>query len=199
MLWNGCRNLHRNRFRPIRNASKSSHVLKRAGKRNAITFRLIHSAVSRTDAATALVGQSIGAGRKPMAKRFAWITTLMGMGIMGFLAILMWIFAPEMMGIMSPDTAVIDLGARVLRIEAWAELGYAASLVIYGAFVGAADTKIPSFMNFGSMWLVRIIPAIFITRIYGLPGFWMCMAVELCFRGAIFIIRLASGAWLKGK
>ena len=155
--------------------------------------------VGIADAATALVGQSIGAGRKPMAKRFAWITTLMGMGIMGFLAILMWIFAPEMMGIMSPDTAVIDLGARVLRIEAWAELGYAASLVIYGAFVGAADTKIPSFMNFGSMWLVRIIPAIFITRIYGLPGFWMCMAVELCFRGAIFIIRLASGAWLKSK
>ena len=155
--------------------------------------------VGIADAATALVGQSIGAGRKPMAKRFAWITTLMGMGIMGVLAILMWIFAPQMMGIMSPDAAVIDLGARVLRIEAWAELGYAASLVIYGAFVGAADTKIPSFMNFGSMWFVRIIPAIFITRIYGLPGFWMCMAVELCFRGAIFIIRLASGAWLKGK
>ena len=155
--------------------------------------------VGIADASTALVGQSLGAGRKPMAKRFAWITTLMGMGIMGFLAILMWIFAPQMMGIMSPDAAVIDLGALVLRIEAWAELGYAASLVIYGAFVGAADTKIPSFMNFGSMWLVRIIPAIFVTRIYGLPGFWMCMAVELCFRGAIFLVRLASGAWLKGK
>jgi putative MATE family efflux protein len=149
------------------------------------------------DAATTLVGQSIGARRKELAKRFAWITTFLGMGTMGLLAILMFIFAPQMMGLLSPDTAVIDLGARVLRIEAFAELGYAAAMVAYGACVGAGDTKWPSFMNLGSMWIVRIIPAIFMTRIYGLVGFWICMAVELTFRGSIFLIRLYRGKWLK--
>ena len=148
------------------------------------------------DASTTLVGQSIGAGRKPLAKRFAWITTFLGMGIMGLLAILMYIFAPHMIGIMSPDPDVIALGGRVLRIEAFAEIGYAASIVAYGACVGAGDTKWPSFMNLGSMWFVRIIPAIFMTRAYGLVGFWVCMAVELSFRGIIFIIRLARGRWL---
>jgi putative MATE family efflux protein len=148
------------------------------------------------DASTTLVGQSIGAGRKPLAKRFAWITTFLGMGIMGLLAILMYIFAPHMIGIMSPDPDVIALGGRVLRIEAFAEIGYAASIVAYGACVGAGDTKWPSFMNLGSMWFVRIIPAIFMTRAYGLVGFWICMAVELSFRGLIFIIRLARGRWL---
>ena len=68
------------------------------------------------DASTSLVGQSIGAGRKELAKRFAWITTALGMGIMGFLAILMYIFAPQMMGLLSPDAEVISLGTRVLRI-----------------------------------------------------------------------------------
>ena len=148
------------------------------------------------DASTTLVGQSIGAGRKPLAKRFAWITTLLGMGIMGLLAILMYIFAPQMIGIMSPDADVISLGSRVLRIEAFAEIGYAASIVAYGAFVGAGDTKWPSFMNLGSMWIVRIIPAIFLTRRYGLVGFWICMAVELSFRGLIFLIRLMRGKWM---
>ena len=148
------------------------------------------------DASTTLVGQSIGAGRRPLAKRFAWITTLLGMGIMGLLAILMYIFAPQMIGIMSPDADVISLGGRVLRIEAFAEIGYAASIVAYGAFVGAGDTKWPSLMNLGSMWIVRIIPAIFITRRYGLVGFWICMAVELSFRGLIFLIRLVRGKWL---
>lgn len=148
------------------------------------------------DASTTLVGQSIGAGRRPLAKRFAWITTFLGMGIMGLLAILMYIFAPQMIGIMSPDADVIALGGRVLRIEAFAEIGYAASIVAYGACVGAGDTKWPSFMNLGSMWFVRIIPAIFMTRAYGLVGFWICMAVELTFRGLIFIIRLARGRWL---
>lgn len=149
------------------------------------------------DAATSLVGQSIGAGRKELATRFAWITAFLGMGIMGFLAILMYIFAPEMMGLLSPDREVIDLGARVLRIEAFAEVGYAAAMVIYGSCVGAGDTKWPSVMNFGSMWIVRILPAIFITPVYGLVGFWVCMAVELSFRGLLFLIRLYRGTWLK--
>ncbi len=132
-----------------------------------------------------------------LATRFAWITAFMGMAVMGFLAVLMYFFAPEMMGVMSPDVPVIELGARVLRIEAFAEVGYAASLVIYGAFVGAGDTRWPSVMNFGSMWVVRILPAIFITRMYGLVGFWVCMAVELTFRGMLFLIRLYRGSWLK--
>ena len=149
------------------------------------------------DAATALVGQSVGAGRKELAKRFAWITTGMAMGIMSFLAILMYAFAPQLMGMLTPDGEVIALGARVLRIEAFAETGYAASIVAYGACVGAGDTKWPSIMNFGSMWLVRIVPAIFLTRVYGLVGFWIMMAVELNFRGLIFLVRLARGRWLK--
>ena len=149
------------------------------------------------DAATALVGQSVGAGRKELAKRFGWITTLLGMGIMGLLAFLMFVFAPQLMGMLTPDAEVIGLGARCLRIEAFAELGYAASIVIYGAFVGAGDTKWPSIMNFTSMWLVRIIPAIFLVKVYGLVGFWIAMAGELTFRGVIFMVRLARGRWLK--
>lgn len=148
------------------------------------------------DASTTLVGQSIGAGRKPLARHFAWITVLMGMAIMGILAVLMYIFAPQMIGIMTPDTDVIALGGRVLRIEAFAEVGYAASIVAYGAFVGAGDTRWASYMNLGSMWIVRIIPAIFLTRKLGLVGFWICMALELTFRGLIFIVRLCRGKWL---
>jgi putative MATE family efflux protein len=149
------------------------------------------------DAATALVGQSVGAGRKELAKRFAWITTSLGMGIMGLLAILMYAIAPQLMQMLSPDTEVISLGARVLRIEAFAELGYAASIVAYGVCVGAGDTKWPSVMNFTSMWIVRILPAIFLVKVYGLVGFWIAMAVELTFRGTIFLVRIARGKWLK--
>jgi len=149
------------------------------------------------DAATTLVGQSVGAGRKPLAQRLAWITTGLGMAIMGLLAILMYAFAPVMMGWLTPDAEVLTTGARMLRIEAFAEVGYAASIVAYGAFVGAGDTRWPSLMNLGSMWVVRIVPALFLTRLYGLAGFWICMAVELNFRGLIFLVRLWRGSWLK--
>ena len=148
------------------------------------------------DAATALVGQSVGAGRKELAQRFGWITTGLAMAIMSFLAVLMYLFAPQIMALLTPDSEVISLGVRVLRIEAFAEMGYAASIVAYGAFVGAGDTKWPSVMNFTSMWIVRILPAIFLVKVYGLVGFWIAMAVELTFRGTIFLVRLARGKWL---
>jgi Na+-driven multidrug efflux pump len=54
-------------------------------------------------------------------------------------------------------------------------------------------------MNFTSMWLVRIIPAIFLVKVYGLVGFWIAMAVELTFRGTTFLIRLARGKWLDNR
>ena len=149
------------------------------------------------DAATALVGQSVGAGRKELALRFSKITILTAMAIMGALAVLMYLFAPELMGLLTPDREVIGLGARVLRIEAFAELGYAASIVAYGACVGAGDTKWPSVMNFTSMWLVRIVPAVFLVKVYGLVGFWIAMAVELTFRGTIFLVRIVRGKWLE--
>jgi Na+-driven multidrug efflux pump len=28
-------------------------------------------------------------------------------------------------------------------------------------------------------------------------GFWVCMAIELTFRGSIFLVRLIRGTWLK--
>ena len=148
------------------------------------------------DAATTLVGQSIGAGRKGVAKRFAWITTFGAMLIMTALSVLMFAFAPQMMALLSPDPEVIALGAKVLRIEAFAETMYACSIAANGACIGAGDTLVPSIMNFSSMWIVRIIPAAILTPRLGLTGFWIAMCIELNFRGFIFLIRLYRGRWL---
>ena len=148
------------------------------------------------DAATTLVGQSLGARRKELAKRFAWIASGSGMVIMTFLGALMYLFAPEMMALVSPDADVIDLGAKMLRIEAFAETMYAASIVAYGACVGAGDTLVPSVLNFVSMWLIRIVPAAFLTRRFGLQGYWIAMCIELNFRGIAFLIRLSGKSWL---
>lgn len=148
------------------------------------------------DATTTLVGQSIGAGRQKLTRQFAWTSTWLGIGVMTALGGLMYGIAPWMMEIMTPDHEIIHLGVVALRTEAWAEPMYAASIVAYGAFVGAGDTLIPSFMNLGSMWGVRVVLAALLAPVLGLHGVWIAMAIELTFRGAIFLIRLKSGAWM---
>lgn len=149
------------------------------------------------DAATTLVGQSYGAGRKELARQFGFLTVGLGMVLMSVMGVVLYIFAPEVMALMSPVEEICSLGAGALRIEAWAEPMFAAAIVSYGVMVGVGDTLLPSVMNFGSIWAVRIPIAAILAPTMGLNGVWLAMCVELCFRGAIFLWRLISGAWLK--
>jgi putative MATE family efflux protein len=151
---------------------------------------------SLADAATTLVGQSIGAKRRKLTRSFAYITVVMGMVIMGVLGILMYLFAPEIIGLMTPVEEIRSLGATSLRIEAFAEPMFAASIVAYGVFVGAADTLIPCLMNFFSIWAVRLTLSALLAPTMGLPGVWTAMCIELCFRGIIFLVRLKQERWM---
>lgn len=146
-------------------------------------------------AATTLVGQSHGAKRPRLVRRFGFITVGLGMLAMSFMGVLMYIFAPEVMQLMSPVTEIQTLGAEILRIEAWAEPMFAASIVAYGVFIGVGHTVIPAVMNFGSIWVIRLPLAWWLSTSMGLKGVWIAMAIELTFRGIIFLVRLFSKKW----
>ena len=150
------------------------------------------------DAATTLVGQSMGAGRSDLCRSFARLTVFTGMAVMAFMGLVMYVFAPEMMGLMTPVAEIRDLGAQCLRIEAFAEPMFAASIVTYCVFVGAGDTLKPAMINLGSMWFVRLSLAWWLAQSYGLRGVWVAMAIELTFRGTMFLYRLFRGHWEKG-
>lgn len=143
-----------------------------------------------SEAATTLVGQSVGADRRDLHRSFAWMTVFLGMIVMAFMGVVMYIFAPEMIGLLSPVTAIQDLGTSVLRIEAFAEPFFAAAIVAYSVCVGAGDTLKPSMINLGSMWLIRLTLAYCLASQYGLRGVWFAMAVELSLRGVMFIFYL---------
>lgn len=148
------------------------------------------------EAATTLVGQSIGAGRKELARRFAGITIGFGMAVMSVMGVVMYVAAPVIIGLMTPVPEILDLGVMALRIEAWAEPMFAASIVAYGAFVGAGDTVMPCVINLSSMWVIRITLAAILAPVMGLKGVWIAMCVELCCRGIMFLWRLRSGKWM---
>ena len=142
------------------------------------------------EAATTLVGQGIGAGQKLLTRSFARMSVGLGIAVMTVMGVMMWTFAPELMSLMSPVEEVIAQGTQVLRIEAWAEPMFAAAIVCNGVFIGAGDTMIPALMSLGSMWAVRLTLAATLAPKYGLKGVWTAMAIELTFRGSIFLTRL---------
>ena len=144
-------------------------------------------------AATTLVGQSMGAERRDQARRFAWLSVALGVGVMTCTGILMYIAAPWIFSMLTPDAGVRTLGAQVLRIEAFAEPLFAASIVAAGALRGAGDTLVPSVMELGSMWGVRITLAMLLVGPFGLHGVWVAMCTELCVRGLLFLVRMYRG------
>lgn len=149
------------------------------------------------EAATTLVGQSLGAGERTLCRSFAHRAVALGMLIMALMGLIMYVLAPEMIAVMSPVEAIRSLGAEVLRIEAWAEPMFAASIVCYACFVGAGDTLKPACINLGTMWGIRLSLAALLAPHYGLRGVWFGMAVELSMRGLLMLIRLVRGNWYR--
>lgn len=147
-------------------------------------------------AASTLVGQSVGAGRKDLTYHLGRLTVFMGMGMMAATGMLLYLLAPAMMGMMSVDAAVIALGVRVLRIEAFAEPLFGVSIVSSGVFQGAGSTVIPMLLNFGTMWGIRLPLAMFLAPRIGLLGVWIAMAVQLSVSGICFLVRLLRKGWL---
>ena len=150
-------------------------------------------------AATTLIGQTLGAGRKKLAKKLSFFTVGMGVLVMSVTGALMFIFAPQMIGILSPDPEIRELGAAVLRIEAFAEPLFAVSIVISGVFRGAGDTLVPSILNLFSMWAVRLVLSSLMAPVFGLRGVWTAMCIELWVRGLLFLIRLIRRPVGSGK
>lgn len=151
------------------------------------------------DAATVLTGQSMGAGNREMTKSFARMSAKLGIIIMALAGVFMFITAPVLIGILTEDRSVRMAAIQVLRIEAFAEPLFGASIVISGALRGVGDTLIPSIMNFISMWMVRLPLSYVLAMKYGLRGVWIAMNIELCFRGILFLVRLYREHWLHKK
>ena len=118
-------------------------------------------------AATALVGQSIGAkvpSDARMASRIALRWALVWMGIGGVLA---FVLAERVVGIFSADPLVIASGSAALRALSVALPFWSLWFVASGSLRGSGDTRTPLIIGASTMWLSVLIAWIAVTRFGG--------------------------------
>ena len=140
-------------------------------------------------AATTLVGRSVGAGDAAQARRYGNICTALGGALMGCTGLLMMILCPFVFRLLTPVAEVRTLAAQALRIGLLAEPLFGVSIAAAGALRGAGDTLVPSLLNLGSIWIVRLGLSLLLVGKLGLRGMWIAMAIELCVRGALMLWR----------
>jgi multidrug resistance protein, MATE family len=108
-------------------------------------------------AATALVGQSIGA-RTPSDANRAWAIALRWALVwMGIGGVLVFIFSERVMGIFSADPMVISSGVAALRALSLALPFWALWFVSGGGMRGSGDTRTPLIIGASTMWLSVLI------------------------------------------
>ncbi len=149
-------------------------------------------------AATTLVAQNLGAGDKERAYTQGKWCNWMAVGVMCCTSAIMFCFAPSIIDIFSNDSQVISLGARVLRIEAFAEPFFAIGSVVGGVLRGAGDTKWPFYISLAGMWLLRVPVAFVLIHFFawGLEAVWVGMALDLLVRGLISLWRFQKRSWV---
>ncbi len=152
-------------------------------------------------AATTLVAQALGREDKALAKRFANRTTVMGTILMTTMGIVLYFTAPVLMSFFTRDANVIALGTTVLRIEAFVEPAFGLSMLVFGVFRGAGDTRRPFYISIAGMWVVRLPVALILIRMttLGLVGIWLGMALDLLLRGIISAVMYLRFTWLESS
>jgi putative MATE family efflux protein len=148
-------------------------------------------------AATALVGQYLGAGRPDLAEavakrvRFFALCALVTMGVLQF------ILAPHIVRLFVSDPDVIDTGAKLLRVFAFALPAMGVHASLSGALRGAGDVRYVLGTFTFTAWGIRVPVAAFMVIVLGLgaPFAWLAAVAENWVRAALILRRFRQGKW----
>lgn len=148
-------------------------------------------------AAATLSGYAHGERNEKKHSQYTSIVLLIAVGLMSILALLLYLFASQIMSLLTPDKEVIALGARVLRIVSISEPFYAASIIYEGVFNGIGYTKIPLLYSSVTMWCVRILFSFFCVFFWnlGLEAVWLCMISDNILRCMLLAIHYHQNRW----
>ena len=148
-------------------------------------------------AAATLAGNCLGARDKARMKRLSRMLIALEIALMILSGTALFLGAESLMRVFTRDAAVIDLGARVLRMVALSEPVYGVAVILEGIFQGVGDTKSAFVFNIVGMWGVRILGTWIMLKRFGggLTAAWGCMIVHNLLLGAMLTARYLRGRW----
>lgn len=149
-------------------------------------------------AATALVGKSIGSGELNRAEREVRLTVIITLAYIGALSVLYGGFGERMIGWFYHDAEVMRVGGRVLLCVAVFQLFDALGIVYTAALRGAGDTFWPSVFFSAANWLFIVGGGwVMVTyfRAWGSAAPWIAATALFIVGSAYLWWRWRRGGW----
>lgn len=154
-----------------------------------------------SNAAATLVGQNLGAGNPDRAESTVWKIGSYNMMFLILVSVFYFIFKREIVGLLTDDPAVIEVGAAWMQIIAYSYFVYGWWMVSTQAFNGAGDTTTPTYINLVFFWLIQIPLAYYLALEldWGYKGvFWAVFMSETSV-GLFTLWLFSRGKWKNTK
>lgn len=162
-----------------------------------ITMIFYIFAVAIAQASQIITGHLVGAGEMDKAYKsgmraykYSMIITVVACTVGVLLRI-------PIVDIFTDDPTVIVLGAGILLIDWFLELGRTTNIVVIACLRGAGDVYFPTICAIFSMWLVSVLGAYIFAVVLqmGIYGLWIALALDEILRGVLMVWRFKGGKW----
>ncbi len=129
-------------------------------------------------AASALVGQSVGARNIREGAAATRVATQWALLWMSGFGALLFVFAPFIMRMFTDDQLVIDTGLTAMRVQALSMPPLAILFVQAGGLRGTGNTRAPMWIFAGGLWIIVLIGALLLRQFGGgLVTVWSVFAL----------------------
>jgi putative MATE family efflux protein len=148
-------------------------------------------------AVSALVGQNLGAGKPERVSETVKWGAILASSITVIVSIVAIVRPRILMVLFTQDEAVLVEGSRYLRYVALSYIPMALMFTIGGVIRGAGDTVATMYLTLGSLWIVRVPLARYLSSLpqLGVAGVWLAMALGTCIGFVFHLLYYRSGRW----
>jgi putative MATE family efflux protein len=148
-------------------------------------------------AATALTGQSLGAGKPDLAERYGRASLKIGYGLQLIMMAFFLVFCRQVLGFFTDEPSVIAAGIPLMFIMEAGSYPGSGATVYFGALRGAGDTKAPARVTLIIVAVVRpILSWLFCYPLgWKLTGIWVGYTIAHILRWYLIRQHYWKGAW----
>jgi putative MATE family efflux protein len=149
------------------------------------------------NAATTLVGQSLGARKPERGEQAVWTAARINTVFLGTVGLVFIVVAEPLVAAFAREPEVVSHAAHALRIVSGGFFFYAFGMVVSQAFNGAGDTRTPTLLNICCFWLLELPLAWVLSGPAGMgpSGVFLSIAVAFSVLAVAAVILFRRGTW----
>ena len=152
-------------------------------------------------AAVALIGRSLGADNKELAKEYGSICRKFGAGISVFLAVLYVFSARFLFSLFFKESHIVDIGVNIMYVIILTVIFQISQVIYMGCLRGAGDTLYTAAVSTLSVTVIRTAVSYLFgyTFGFGIVGIWLGVLGDQMSRYLFASVRFKSGKWTEIK